>query len=454
MSRLPAEAPAVPGDSRRSASTWYVLAALVVAYAFAHLDRQIVSLLVEPMKRDLHLSDTQISLLQGFVFALFMAAAGLPIGRLVDTGRRTAVLAAGILTWGLATTGCGFVASFASLAVLRMGVGAGEAVLTPSAHSIIAEAAPAKRLGLAMGIFGIGSYVGAGLAFVLGAFILAGLSRLGPIHLQGIGTFRIWQLVFVAVGAPALPIAAWVVSLPEPRRSIRPQSVDHSIRAGLKFFAAHAASMGLVNLTGGFASVALYATSAWFPTFLVRTFHWTASAAGAGFGLVVMVCGAVGVVGGGVLGDFAVSRGLASGRLVAMAAAAACAAPFACAAPLMASPLASLLALAPAILFSTMALGLLPSVQQAIAPNHLRGSVSALGTLMVNLIGLGLGPTLVALATDHIFGAPAAVGRSLALIAPAALLIAAGCAILGLRPYAQSRRALETAGLEMPGTIA
>jgi hypothetical protein len=141
---------------------------------------------------------------------------------------------------------------------------------------------------------------------------------------------------------------------------------------------------------------------------------------------------------GGLLGDFAVSRVGPSGRPAVMGAAAACAIPFACAAPLMATPWRSLLLLAPALLLISMALGLLPAAQQAIAPNHLRGGASALGTLMVNLIGLGLGPTLVALASDDLFHSPAAVGRSLALVLPLALLIAAGCAAGCLRPYARS----------------
>ena len=120
-----------------------------------------------------------------------------------------------------------------------------------------------------------------------------------------------------------------------------------------------------------------------------------------------------------------------------MGAMAACAAPFACAAPLMATPVGSLAVLGPAILFITMALGLLPAAQQALVPNHLRGSASALGTLMVNLIGFGLGPTLVALATDGLFESPGAVGRSLALVTPITLLVGACCAAAGLRPYAR-----------------
>jgi MFS family permease len=432
------EAPAKPLAGRTSASTWYVLLALVTIYALGHLDRQILSLLVQPLKHDLHVSDTEVSLLQGFAFALFMAVAGLPIGRLVDTGRRTAIVATGVATWGAATMGCGFASTFGGLLALRMGVGAGEAVLTPSAHSIIADAAPPERLGLALGIFGVGSHIGAGLAFILGAFVLVGLERVGPVHMSGFGTFKIWQLVFLAVGAPALPMALWALSLPEPRRPARARETDHSIRAGAGFFVRHAASAGLVNLTGGCAAVAGYATSAWYPTFLIRTFHWTASAAGIGYGLLVLVCGAAGVVCGGLLGDLVVSRGHASGRLMVMGAIAACAAPFACAAPLMATPWLSLLLLAPANLLISMTLGLLPAAQQAIVPNHLRGATSALGTLTVNLIGLGLGPTLVALATDDLFSDPVAIGRSLALVSPIALLISACCAAGCLRPYARS----------------
>ena len=328
--------------------------------------------------------------------------------------------------------------------------GAGEAVLTPSAHSIIADAAPAKAPGPGDGIFGIGSYVGAGLAFIFGAFILAGLKQVGPIQLAGFGTFKIWQLVFLAVGAPALPMALWALLLPEPRRPARGHGVDHSIQAGLRFFAGHYASVGLVNLTGGFTVMALYALSAWYPSFLIRTFHWTASAAGVGYGLMTMVCGVVGVVAGGLLGDLVLSKGQASGRVIVMGAMAVCAAPFACAAPLMPSPGSSLLLAAAATLLITMGLGLLPAAQQAIAPNHLRGSVSALGTLTVNLVGLGLGPTLVALATDDLFHDPAAVGRSLALVLPITLMIAAGCARPAcLRPYARS---LASVASSNPGT--
>jgi MFS family permease len=438
-----AEALAEPVTERRSASTWYVLGVLVTIYAFGHLDRQILSLLVEPLKRDLKISDTKISLLQGFAFALFMALAGLPIGRLVDTGRRATIIATGVLVWGAGTMGCGFASTFAALLVLRMGVGAGEAVLTPSAHSIIADAAPPRRLGLALGIFGIGSHIGAGLAFVLGAFILHGLDHVGQAHLSGVGNFRVWQLVFLAVGAPALPMALWAFVLPEPRRPNRAAHADHSVRAGVRFFAAHFASVCLVNLTGGFAAVAGYALSAWYPTFLIRNFHWTASATGLAYGPIVMVCGAFGVVAGGLVGDVAVSRrGDASGRVLVMGATAACAAPFACAAPLAATPWISLLLLALAEFFLSMTLGLLPAAQQAIVPPHQRGSTSALGTLMVNLIGLGLGPTAVAVATDDLFHNPAAVGRSLALVLPVALVLSAGCAVACLPKYAQSFAAL------------
>jgi len=424
-------------EAEVEASTWGVLTALVVIYAFAHLDRQILSLLVEPLKRDLHISDTEVSLLQGLAFVLFMAVAGVPIGRLVDTGKRETILAIGILTWGAATMACSMASSFSGLLALRMGVGVGEAVLTPSAHSIIAEAAPGKRLGLALGIFGVGAYIGAGLAFILGAFILGSLEHLGALRLPWVGPLKVWQVVFLAVGAPAAPLALWARSLPERRRL---GERGRAIRPSLTFLASRWASLGSVNLTGGFAAAALNATSAWFPSYLIRTFHWAAPAAGFAYGLTVMICGAMGVVVGGLAGDAMRSRGYDSGRLIVMGVAAACAAPFVCVASLMASPWRSLLVLAPASVLIAMTLGLLPAAQQAIVPNEFRGATSAWGTLSVNLIALGLGPTLVALATDDLFHAPAAVGCSLALVLPIVLIVAAGSAAAGLRAYARSAR--------------
>lgn len=154
----------------RPVVAWGIVAALFVAYIFSFIDRMIIGLLVKPIKADMGLSDTQISLLQGMAFALFFTLAGLPIGRLIDRAPRMRVVAAGIALWSVMTALCGAVTSYGQFFAARMGVGVGEAVLSPAAYSIISDSFPRRRLGVAMGVYGLGSAIGAGLAFMIGGW--------------------------------------------------------------------------------------------------------------------------------------------------------------------------------------------------------------------------------------------------------------------------------------------
>ena len=164
---------------------WVTVAVLFVAYIFSFIDRMIIGLLVEPMKADLNLSDTQISLLQGLAFAIFYTLVGLPPGRLIDRAARLRVAAVGVALWSIMTMACGLAGQYWQLFVARMGVGVGEATLSPAAYSIISDSFPQRRMGLAMGVYGLGSAVGAGLAFIIGAAYLAASiapSRLTAMH--------------------------------------------------------------------------------------------------------------------------------------------------------------------------------------------------------------------------------------------------------------------------------
>jgi hypothetical protein len=152
--------------------------------------------------------------------------------------------------------------------------------------------------------------------------------------------------------------------------------------------------------------MAVYSLAAWAPTFLIRSYGWSATQAGTAYGLVVIICGITGVVMGGALGDYAVARGCVTGRLLVMAIASLTAVPFAMAATLVTDARLSVLLLIPVTLLTTMSLGILPSAQQAIVHSRMRGMTASLGVLMVNLIGLGLGPTIIALGTDYGFHDP------------------------------------------------
>ena len=427
------------------AYAWYAVGVLVLAYAFSFLDRQVLSLLVEPIKRDLGLSDTEISLLQGFSFALFNALGGLPIGRLVDNGRRMTIIPIGIAFWSLATAGCGLVRGFAGLLLCRMAVGVGEASLTPSAYSVIADAVPQKRLGLALGIFSMGVHLGAGLAFVLGGALVASLSTGGGPDWPLVGRLHPWQATFVVVGLPGLLVAAWTATLREPaRRGAGPTPLP--LREVLAYFRANARSLTALMLCAAFASMTSYGITAWSPSFLVRTFGWSIAEAGRSYGAIVIVCGMLGVVAGGLVGDRLVARGVRNGRLMVMAAASACALPFTVAAPLMGDPTTALLLMAPATFLGTVTIGTGPAALQEILPNRMRGLGTSLAVLVVNLIGLGLGPTLIALMTDYVIGDETQLRYSLAMVPLATLTLSAACGLAALKPYLRSRALLDGFG--------
>jgi MFS family permease len=197
---------------------WYVVGILVLAYTFSFIDRQILSLLVGPMKRDLGISDTQMSLLQGFAFAVFYCLAGLPIGRMVDSRKRVNIISIGVFVWSVMTALCGTAHAYWQLFLYRMGVGVGEAALSPAAYSMIADYFPPKRLGFALGVYGMGVYIGAGLALIIGAAVIGLVSSGGDIVVPLFGEVYAWQLTFFVVGLPGILIALWVWTVREPER--------------------------------------------------------------------------------------------------------------------------------------------------------------------------------------------------------------------------------------------
>src|SRR5579863_5184324 len=172
--RLMHDPDAVPPDDYPPANyAWYVVGVLTLAYVFSFIDRQILSLLVGPIQSDMGIGDKQMGLLMGLTFAIFYTLFGIPLGRLADTSNRRNIIAAGIAVWSLMTAGCGLTRKFWQLALMRIGVGVGEAALSPSAYSLIADYFPPQRRSLAMSVYTIGIYVGSGLAFILGGIVIS-----------------------------------------------------------------------------------------------------------------------------------------------------------------------------------------------------------------------------------------------------------------------------------------
>jgi MFS family permease len=164
---------------------WYVVGVLMLAYVFSFIDRQIFSMVVGPLRRDLNISDTQVSYLQGLSFVVFYTFFGILIGRLVDIYSRRTIIAIGMILWSLFTTGCGVVTTFPQMLLLRMGVGVGEAALSPAAYSLVADYVPPRRLSTAISAYSAGIYVGSGLSFLLGGLVRSYAANRGALTARG-----------------------------------------------------------------------------------------------------------------------------------------------------------------------------------------------------------------------------------------------------------------------------
>lgn len=196
---------------------WYVLAVMVVVVAVSLIDRQILSILAEDVKRDLHLTDAQLGFLYGTSFAIFYTLAGIPLGRLADVWWRTRLMAIGLFVWSLMTVASGFATSLGLLAIARIGVGAGEACASPAAYSILADTFPKHRRAFALSIYSMGGMLGIGLSLPVGGFLASSWNEAFPPGQAPLGLDG-WQAAFIGVGAPGLLLAALVLSLKEPAR--------------------------------------------------------------------------------------------------------------------------------------------------------------------------------------------------------------------------------------------
>ncbi len=438
--------PSILNDPEVAATpySWYILAVFVLANLFAFMDRQILNLLVEPLKHDLKLTDVQVSYLMGIAFALFNTVLGLPIGSMVDRMVRVRVAAAGILVWSLATALCGTAGSFLQLFFWRVGVGAGESTIQPAAYSIIADCFPARRRAVAISIFEAGMSVGAGLALIVGAEIISAvLSRGRDLYLPIIGHIFSWQLVFFSVGLPGILVAVLVGTLKEPRRHGAVQRLNGV--GGSRFpavtvrdFAGYLQKTwrSFFSVIGCYClfSVAGYGAGAWMPTFLVRTYGLSAVQSGRWLGIMMVTVGVAATFSGGVVNDLA-ARYSARGRMIVLACSGICTAPFLLAIAFSPSVAWAIALLAPMYLSMALASASWGAVITEIVPNQMRGLAVALVILLGNLLGMGLGPTLVALVTDSVFHNPASLRYSLAIVPTTIFLMSSLCGVVAVWQY-------------------
>ena len=350
---------------------WYAISILFVAYIFSFADRYILSLLIQPIKQDLALSDTSVSLLHGLAFAIFYTIMGVPIGRLADRHSRRIIVATGVALWSAMTVICGLARNFGQLFAARIGVGVGEAALSPAAYSMIADLFPPHKLGRAMAVYSAGAMVGGGLAFIIGGMVVQAILNTPEIVLPLIGTVRSWQLSFIVVGLPGLVIAALMFTVKEPlRRIAEAVSVDRSppIGAVFKFFFASWRIYVPHFLGFTMLAVVFNAVLAWMPTFMLRTFEMPVGQAGPALGVLLLSMGSAGMIAGGWQADRLLKNGHADATLRVGIMAGLGSAPFAITAPLMNTPTLALIFCAPLFFFATSGFGAAVAALSQVTP--------------------------------------------------------------------------------------
>lgn len=422
---------------------WATVAILMVAYVLSFIDRQILNLLVAPVRRDLQISDTQMSYLLGLSFALFYTVCGIPIGRLADVKSRRGIIATGIVIWSLMTAGCGLARSYLGFLLCRIGVGVGEATLSPSAYSLIADSFPSRTRATAISVYSMGIYIGSGLAYLVGGLIIHFASAQGDVSLPLLGPVRPWQLVFLVLGLAGLAFSLAILAIREPARHGVGAGVEVPLREALAWLGANRRTVLHHNLGVAMLSFAAYGAAAWVPSFFIRNHGWDAPTVGIVYGAITAVFGSCGIVFGGRLADRWLKLGRVDAGLRVCLIGALASIPFGLAFPLAATPELAALLLAPSIFCLAMPFGVAPAAIQEIMPNALRSQASALYLFVVNLVGLGLGPTAVALCTDYLFHDDLAVRYSLMLVLPAAALIGSLLLVTGLPHYRASHARLQ-----------
>jgi MFS family permease len=418
--RAGAASDATPYPAR--AAAWWAVAVFALAGLVAYTDRAVLSAIVDPMRRDLGISDTQVSLLQGAAFALVYVFAGLPFGRVADRAHRMRLIIAGVTVWCAGTVACGLAPGFSTLLGARVIVGIGEASLFPAAVSVISDSFPPQLRGAAVGIALAGVIVGGSAAAAIGGIVLGAAQHGAFANWPVIAGLAPWRTVLVLVGAGGLIVPLLCTTIREPVRREVSSERGASLRDVVALLASQRRFLVPLYIGMGLLSIGDYAVQLWGPSVLLRRFLFDPASMGAWFGGVTAIGGVLGAVIGGPASDVAQRRGGSSGRLAAIAGGAAVAA---AGALLISAPVAGL-ALGGSGLWmfaSTLAATAGITALGVVVPNDARGVSISLVAFCNTLLGLGIGPTIVALATEHVYHDPVAVGFAITTtVLPAALI--------------------------------
>ena len=406
------------------------------AYMVAFIDRQILSLLIQPIKEDLGVTDTQIGLLAGLAFAIFYSFIGIPIAKLADTKNRVSIISVGVALWTLMTAICGLTKTYFYLFLARIGVGVGEAALSPAAYSMIADYFPKEKLGRAIGIYVIGLYLGAGIAMLVGSAVISLVSNLPPIDLPYYGNIKPWQLTFLLVSIPGILVLLLLLSIKEPQRQNYLNS-DMPKESSFRELVIYLWGLRkiFINLNIGICinGAVIAGFMVWIPEWLRRTYEINIVDAGLIYGFALLIFGSIGPFIGGWISDYLSKKNYKDAPMRTVLYAAFLTIPFASLMPLSPNLFTAVILLCIVTFLFSVPQGLPPVIMQLIAPNSMRAQTTAIFMLFSNLFSYAFGAAIIAVITDF-FGYESALQYSMSIVSIILIPIGSYFVYLTLKP--------------------
>jgi len=431
-------------DFPSAAYAWFMVGVLVFAQVVSYIDRQVVAIVVGPMKDYLHVSDSQIGWLYG-IFAIFYAVAGIPLAWLADRSSRTRLIAVGVFLWSVVTMLCGLSRSFLQVLLARIGVGVGEAVLAPSANSLIGDLMPRSKVCFAVSVFMAGSVAGSGIAFIVGGFVLSLVQSAGPVNVPILGTVHPWQQVFLYCGASGLLLVPIFLLLGEPKR----HNVSGAGKKGasfedvLAFYRRNGATLVLHHAGFLFLSLMGFGFIFWTVSFFTRVHGMQASTVAQTFGWIYFIVGPMASLWPPILAARFDRAGHKDANITAAMIGGGLAVPLILLTQLMPSALWAFLLYVPAMLCVPSPFGLAYGSLSVIAPPSMRAVVTSVFMFVVNL-GMLLGPPIAGLFNERLF--PQADGVRYSVTTLTLICGLAGLVLLAFcrRHYGRSLLAADT----------
>ncbi len=401
-----------------------------------------MAIVVGPMQEDLGVGDTEIGWLYG-VFALFYAIAAIPIAQMADKKSRKHIIAIGIFLWSLMTIACGLTRNYWQIFLARIGVGIGEATLSPSTTSLLGDYFPRKDLPLALSIFQTGPIIGSGIAFVIGGFVLEIVEQADPMVLPWIGELKPWQQTFVYVGLPGMFLAFFFLLIREPVRRPSPVQTEGSDMAQLiAFYKQHSRTILFHHL--GFVSLVLtgYAFVFWSVTFFVRIHGMPAAEASQIFGWIFVIFGPMGPLLIAYVAKRLTDRGYRDANMTAGMIGGLITIPSVLLIQIAPTPFWAFVCYAPAMLAVNSPFGIAAGSLPVITPPHLRARVAAV-YMLTGAIGMMFGPPLAGAFNEYIF--PGAEGVRYSMITMTCFFGVIGVFFLRMAraPYAESMKSAD-----------